>query len=77
MQISNGYVYTESGRPSTAIGMAWESMNGKYFTATEDSDGNIVALTWAYTGDTDYAYVRFTLAGIGEEAVITINEEID
>lgn len=73
----NIYVYTESGRPSTAIGMAWESMNGKYFTATEDSDGNIVALTWAYTGDTDYAYVRFTLAGIGEEAVITINEEID
>lgn len=48
-----------------------------YFEYETDADGNIISLTWIYNGTSDYSYIQFTLAGLGEKAVITINEEID
>ena len=61
---------------------SWIYFNGttgaEYFSdIVTDSDGRVIGFTFSYAGGSDYAFIQFTLAGNAQDAVITINEEMN
>lgn len=60
----------------TLTGSHWavfaDSGNTKFIDIQKDTAGNVIQFTYNYTG----GYLWMTLAGEGESAVVTINEEI-
>lgn len=61
---------------------SWIHFNGttgaEYFSdIITDSDGRVIGFTFSYAGGSDYAFIQFTLAGNAQDAVITINEEMN
>ena len=58
---------------SGATWLTFAAASDKFANIESDSDGNVIGFTYNYTS----GYIWFTLAGLGENAVITINEPID
>ena len=58
---------------SGATWLTFAAASDKFANIESDSDGNVVGFTYNYTS----GFIWFTLAGLGENAVITINEPVD
>lgn len=76
------WMYSSAGVKQFSLGwVAFDttvSSYGTYITDLQlDSEGHVVGFTWCYENDLDLAYICLTLAGLGEEAVLTIDEEIE